>query len=124
MTYASFPGELFLRMMAGISMPLVCSSVVAAVGSTPLHVVVKVGGRALLLSLCAKLMAATTGVLVAYFLAPGMVNRLEIAAPPVKAPTSVSTLATDKVLDFLRSESLFRHGAWNNVLKTPMHSFV
>ncbi|KAG0432338.1 hypothetical protein HPB47_020918, partial [Ixodes persulcatus] len=105
--YISFPGELFLRIMCGISMPLTCSSVIAAVGGSSIRLVAKLGFRALLVALLSKVLAAATGVSVAYALSPGSGVKLAQSPPAISPPAKLTGLLFDRFLDGLRvGESL------------------
>ncbi|KAM7288084.1 putative Ulip2 protein [Ixodes scapularis] len=101
--YISFPGELFLRIMCGISMPLTCSSIIAAVGGSSIRLVAKLGFRALLVALLSKVLAAATGVFVAYALSPGSGVKLAQSPPAIAPPAKLTGLLFDRFLDGLRN---------------------
>ncbi|XP_075543557.1 excitatory amino acid transporter-like isoform X1 [Dermacentor variabilis] len=101
--YVSFPGELFQRMMTGVSTPLMSSSVVAALASSRLSVMGRVGLCALFLSLLCKCLAVAGAIGIAAFLTPGHAVRLETDLPYVTPDMRLSAVATDRLLDLIRN---------------------
>ncbi|XP_077499495.1 excitatory amino acid transporter-like [Amblyomma americanum] len=101
--YVGFPGELFSRMMSGVSLPLISSSVVAALGSSRLPVIGRIGLCSLFLSLLCKCLAAGGAVALTVFLSPGSTVRLEVEAPKVRPSVRTSLAATDRLLDLVRN---------------------
>lgn len=100
--YLAFPGELFLRMMTGITMPLLCSSVIAAVGSSTLPLVFRISFFAFLISLLTKILAAAVSVLMVVLILSGTAEKLDLDVPLVKQNLRLSLLPVDRVLDFIR----------------------
>ncbi|KAH6936414.1 hypothetical protein HPB50_016900 [Hyalomma asiaticum] len=104
--YIGFPGELLQRMMSGVSMPLISSSVVAALGSSQLPVVGRVGLCAFLLSLLCKFLAASGALCVSAFLAPGNAMHVDTAASNSTSNLRLSVVATDRLLDLISSQTV------------------
>ncbi|KAL1437737.1 hypothetical protein MTO96_048602 [Rhipicephalus appendiculatus] len=100
--YVGFPGELFLRMMSGVTLPLISTSVVAALGSSRPPALGRVGLCALALSLACKCLAAAGALGLAAFLSPGNTVRLDAVETPWPN-TSLSNVAIDRLLDFIRN---------------------
>ncbi|XP_054931485.1 uncharacterized protein [Dermacentor andersoni] len=96
------PGELFRRMMSGVSLPLVSAGAVAALGSSRPPALGRVGLCALGLSLLCKCLAAAGALGLAAFLSPGNTVRLDVEAPKYRPSVSLSNVAIDRLLDFVR----------------------
>ncbi|XP_077550231.1 excitatory amino acid transporter-like [Haemaphysalis longicornis] len=101
--YVGFPGELFVRMMSGVTLPLISSSVVAALGSSRLPVIGRVCACSLALSLFCKLLATAEALSLAIVLSPGNTVRLDIQTEQFKQFPRLSTVATDRLLDLVRN---------------------
>ncbi|KAH8035118.1 hypothetical protein HPB51_004359 [Rhipicephalus microplus] len=101
--YLGFPGELFLRMMSGVTLPLISTSVVAALGSCRPPVLGRVGLCALTLSLACKFLATAGALGLVAFLSPGNTVRLDVVETP-KPSSSLSNVAIDRLLDLIRHE--------------------
>ncbi|KAH6941800.1 hypothetical protein HPB50_023606 [Hyalomma asiaticum] len=93
-------GELFLRMMSGVTLPLISTSVVAALGSSRPPVLGRVGLCALSLSLLCKCLAAAGALGLAAFLSPGNTVRLDVVEA-ARLNTSLSSVAVGRLLDFV-----------------------
>ncbi|XP_075731022.1 excitatory amino acid transporter 5-like isoform X2 [Rhipicephalus microplus] len=100
--YLGFPGELFLRMMSGVTLPLISTSVVAALGSCRPPVLGRVGLCALTLSLACKFLAAAGALGLVAFLSPGNTVRLDVVETP-RPSSSFSNVAIDRLLDLIRN---------------------
>ncbi|KAL3184427.1 hypothetical protein MRX96_031719 [Rhipicephalus microplus] len=101
--YIGFPGELFQRMMSGISMPLITSSVVAALGSSKPLVLRRVGLCALLLSLVCKCLAVAGALGLSAFLSPGSIVHGDAMVSNATSDIRLSALATDRLVDLIRN---------------------
>ncbi|OXA63221.1 excitatory amino acid transporter 1 [Folsomia candida] len=69
--YLRLPGDLFLRCLSGIMLPLIISSLVSATGSLDLSVSKKIGSRALVYYLSTSAIAAILGSAMVHFISPG-----------------------------------------------------
>lgn len=69
--YIKFPGDLFLRMLMAMVIPLMVSSVTAAVGSLDLTLSKKIGGRALLYFFSTTTLAVIEGIILVLLIHPG-----------------------------------------------------
>lgn len=59
--YIQFPGDLFLRMLKGLIIPLLVASVTSAIGSLDFTLSKKIGGRAILYYVSTTLLAVVEG---------------------------------------------------------------
>ncbi|XP_070380999.1 adenosine deaminase-like isoform X2 [Dermacentor albipictus] len=96
-------GELFRRMISGVSLPLVSAGAVAALGSSRPPALGRVALCALGLSLLCKCLAAAGALGLAAFLSPGNTVRLDVEAPKSRPSVSLSNVAIDRLLDFVRN---------------------
>ena len=100
--YIGFPGELLIRLLKMIIIPLVVCSLVSGAASLDPKALGKLGGWAMLFFLVTTLIASSIGVVMAYILNPGSgsistlgVEGLDDAVP---APKEV----IDSFLDLIR----------------------
>ena len=94
--YISFPGELFLRMLKLLVLPLILSSVVAALAVLDKRSTVKLGKRAAACFLITTFIAVTLGVILVSILKPGIVKTEE------KKPEVKNVKAIFAILDLMR----------------------
>ncbi|XP_064476357.1 excitatory amino acid transporter 3-like isoform X2 [Ornithodoros turicata] len=71
MMYMNFPGEIFLRMLRGLILPLITSSMVAAVGSLDARLSGKIGLRAVIYYFITTFMAIMLGIVLVVGIQPG-----------------------------------------------------
>lgn len=71
MMYINFPGEIFLRMLRGLILPLITSSMVAAVGSLDARLSGKIGLRAVIYYFVTTLLAIVLGIILVLGIQPG-----------------------------------------------------
>ncbi|XP_034025145.1 neutral amino acid transporter B(0) [Thalassophryne amazonica] len=72
--YVGFPGELLIRLLKMIIIPLVVCSLVSGAASIDPKALGKVGGWAMLFFLVTTLIASSIGVIMAFILTPGSVS--------------------------------------------------
>jgi len=96
--YLKLPGDLFLRALSALVLPLVFSSLVAAIGSLDLNLSKKIGTRALVYYFCTTVVAAVLGTSLVHFISPGTKSGNEIMSCGGERGSSVDTL-----LDLLRN---------------------
>jgi Na+/H+-dicarboxylate symporter len=70
-SYVNFLGELFLNMLKALILPLIASSLIAAVGSLDLSLSGKIGGRAIVYYLTTTVMAVILGIILVVTVQPG-----------------------------------------------------
>lgn len=99
--YVSFPWELYLRMIKCLSLPLVISAVIAALGGLDLRVSGKIGLRALVYYLSTTPLAILLGTVLVVTIRPGHFgNSLGTVDSTASPPPSTTE---DAILDLLRN---------------------
>ncbi|TWW77209.1 neutral amino acid transporter B(0)-like [Takifugu flavidus] len=101
--YIAFPGELLIRLLKMIIIPLVVCSLVSGAASLDPKALGKLGGWAMLFFLVTTLIASSIGVVMAYILTPGSGSlstpKVEGLDDDVPAPKEV----IDSFLDLIRN---------------------
>ena len=69
--YVSYVGQLFLRMLKALILPLIIPSLVAAVGSLDMSISGKVGGRAVGYYMATTVLAVILGIILVSTIHPG-----------------------------------------------------
>uniref|UniRef100_A0A182T5S8 Amino acid transporter n=1 Tax=Anopheles maculatus TaxID=74869 RepID=A0A182T5S8_9DIPT len=69
--YINYVGDLFLRTLKALILPLIVSSLIAAVGSLDLSLSKKIGGRAVLYYLATTVLAVILGIVLVVTIKPG-----------------------------------------------------
>lgn len=91
--YVQFPGDLFLRMLKALIIPLLFSSITSAIGSLDLSLSKKIGGRAILYYLVTTIVAVFEGILLVVIIHPGRGNfDTSKGSAPQANVTTVDTL--------------------------------
>lgn len=105
--YIHFLGELFLRMLKGLILPLIISSLVTAIGSLNLQLSGKIGARAVTYYMITTVMAVILGIILVTTIQPGIDRGpAEIGNSPQNNTSSVKprhTTTTDTMLDLVRN---------------------
>lgn len=70
--YINFLGEIFLRMLKGLTLPLILSSLVSAIGSLDLNLSGKIGTRAVLFYLTTTFLSVVLGIILVITVQPGV----------------------------------------------------
>lgn len=97
--YVKYVGELFLRMLKALILPLIVSSLVAAIGSLDLSLSRKIGLRAIVYYMATTIIAVVLGIILVTSINPGR------SGPPsgVELETkSRPTTTEDTLMDLLR----------------------
>uniref|UniRef100_A0A182PHU4 Amino acid transporter n=1 Tax=Anopheles epiroticus TaxID=199890 RepID=A0A182PHU4_9DIPT len=100
-TYINYVGDLFLRTLKALILPLIVSSLIAAVGSLDLSLSKKIGGRAVLYYLATTVLAVILGIVLVVTIKPGSDREggeVEADGVPQRNVTTVDTL-----LDLVRN---------------------
>jgi len=103
--YANFIGEMFLRMLKGLILPLIVSSLIAAIGSLDLKLSGRIGGRAIAYYMITTVMAVILGIILVTTIRPGA-NRDETEVDKSAnnaTATYRQTTTTDPMLDLVRN---------------------
>lgn len=98
--YMQFPGELFLRMLKMLIIPLMVSSITAAVGGLDLSLSRKIGMRAILYYAASTGSAVIEGVILVSIIHPG---NPDIYAAPKDLGAARNSTTVDTLLDLVRN---------------------
>ncbi|XP_048357709.1 LOW QUALITY PROTEIN: neutral amino acid transporter B(0) [Sphaerodactylus townsendi] len=119
--YFSFPGELLLRLLKMIILPLVVCSLVAGAASLDPAALGRLGGWAMLFFLVTTLLASSIGVALAFIVKPG-----DGASPPKLlgqvAAVPPSKEVADSFLDLIRNIS--PHLTWSRLYYATTYETV
>lgn len=97
--YVTFPGDLFLRMLKSLILPLIVSSLVAALGGLDLKLSGKIGVRSVVYYMSTTIMAAVMGIILVMLIYPGRGDPDDFErVGSIRKVTTVDTL-----LDLVRS---------------------
>ncbi|XP_063235007.1 excitatory amino acid transporter 1-like [Bacillus rossius redtenbacheri] len=96
--YVAYPGEIFLQMLKGLILPLIVSSIVAAIGSLDLSLSGRIGLRAILYYAATTVTAVLTGIFLTAVIRPGEGGTAGMAVNSTRKTTTADTL-----LDLVRS---------------------
>lgn len=102
--YLQFPGEIFLRMLKALIVPLLVSSIVSAIGSLDLSMSGRIGFRAILYYMTTTICAVVLGIILVSVIRPGGGgNSTNNSTDTADSKNSVRTVLTpDTLLDLLR----------------------
>ncbi|XP_068858017.1 excitatory amino acid transporter 3 isoform X3 [Aphelocoma coerulescens] len=98
--YFSFPGELLMRMLKLIILPLIISSMITGVAALDSSVSGKIGLRAVVYYLCTTIIAVILGIVLVVTIKPGVTQRAS-EIDRVGSTPEVSTV--DAMLDLIRN---------------------
>uniref|UniRef100_A0A8C6UTZ1 Amino acid transporter n=1 Tax=Neogobius melanostomus TaxID=47308 RepID=A0A8C6UTZ1_9GOBI len=97
--YLSFPGELLMRVLQLMVLPLVVSSLIAGMSSVEKKAYSKLGLRALLYYVTTTLIAALTGIALTSIIQPGKVH----SHSEMSSSENIGVHTVDSFLDLLRN---------------------
>ncbi|XP_055537864.1 excitatory amino acid transporter 3-like [Wyeomyia smithii] len=98
--YINFVGDIFLRMLKALILPLIITSLISAVGCLDLSLSGKIGGRAVLYYITTTIMAVILGIILVVTIQPG--KGAEATSTEVTGETRNVT-TTDTLLDLVRN---------------------
>jgi Na+/H+-dicarboxylate symporter len=98
-SYVNFLGELFLNMLKALILPLIASSLVAAVGSLDLGLSGKIGSRAVAYYLTTTVLAVILGIILVVTIQPGSRHS---GSAEVESSISRNVTTTDTLMDLVR----------------------
>ncbi|XP_053698692.1 excitatory amino acid transporter 3-like [Sabethes cyaneus] len=98
--YINFIGDIFLRMLKALILPLIITSLISAVGSLDLSLSGKIGGRAVLYYIVTTIMAVILGIILVTTIQPG--KGAEASSGEVTGESRNVTTA-DTLLDLIRN---------------------
>ena len=76
--YVSYIGELFLRMLKALILPLIVPSLITAVGSLDLSLSGRVGGRAIVYYMATTVLAVMLGIILVTTIHPGTAGQEKV----------------------------------------------
>lgn len=97
--YLQFPGDLFLRMLKCLIVPLLVASIVSAIGSLDLSMSGRIGIRAILYYMTTTICAVILGIVLVTAVRPGVGAQAEHGKAPASAR---NVLTADTLLDLIR----------------------
>ncbi|CAB3229050.1 unnamed protein product [Arctia plantaginis] len=100
--YFQYPGELFLRMLKCLIVPLLVSSIVSAIGSLDLSLSGKVGLRAIIYYMTTTVCAVMLGIALVTTIKPGKSSE-QYTQPNATKVITKDTLTSDTLLDLIRN---------------------
>lgn len=100
--YFQYPGELFLRMLKCLIVPLLVSSIISAIASLDLSLSGKIGLRAIIYYMTTTVCAVMLGIALVTTIKPGKDSDDYVPLYPTKRIVK-DTLTSDTLLDLLRN---------------------
>lgn len=101
--YVQYIGDLFLRMLKSLILPLIIASLVSAIGSLDLSLSGKIGGRAVFYYMTTTVVAVIEGIILVLAIHPGEL-RTEDAGSAKKTEASTRNVTTqDTLMDLVRN---------------------
>lgn len=97
--YINYAGDLFLRMLKSLILPLIMSSLISAIGSLDLSLSGKIGARAIAYYMVTTVSAVVLGIILVVSIQPGVGGSAEHAHKNL--PQNASTV--DTLLDLVRN---------------------
>ncbi|XP_041984354.1 excitatory amino acid transporter 3 [Aricia agestis] len=101
--YFQYPGELFLRMLKCLIVPLLVSSIVSAIGSLDLSLSGRVGLRAIVYYMTTTVCAVMLGIALVTTIKPGNDPGAFSAPNATRKLVTKETLTSDTLLDLIRN---------------------
>lgn len=98
--YIGYLGQLFLRMLKGLILPLIISSLVSAIASLDLSLSSKIAARAIAYYLTTTFCSVVLGIILVVIIRPGYAFNDEGSSDT--AVTQRSTTTADTLLDLIR----------------------
>lgn len=102
--HIGYIGELFLRMLKGLILPLIVSSLIAAISSLNLSSSGRIGARAIAYYMITTFLAVILGVILVTTIQPGVDRSKELGPPAANDFSKLRTsTTTDTMLDLVRN---------------------
>lgn len=98
--YLQFPGDLFLRMLKALIIPLLTSSIISAIGALDLSLSKKIAIRSICYYACTTVCAVILGIVLVVTIRPGVGAR-DLQEQSVRKVTR-DVLTVDTLLDLIR----------------------
>ncbi|KAI4502257.1 hypothetical protein M0802_002939 [Mischocyttarus mexicanus] len=100
--YIQFPGDLFLRMLKGLILPLIVASIVSSIGSLDLSLSGKIGMRSIYYYGTTTITAVILGIILVLVIRPGEISGTSFQVDKDLTPIRNVTTA-DTLLDLIRN---------------------
>lgn len=94
--YMNFAGEIFLRMLKSLILPLIMSSLISAIGTLNLKSSGRIGGRAIAYYVITTVMAVILGIILVITIRPGVDRYTSVANDTTMDSTKSSPLPSPK----------------------------
>lgn len=98
--YLNFVGDLFLRLLKALILPLITASLISAIGSLDLSLSRKIGGRAIAYYLITTVMAVILGIILVMTIKPGKGKEGNLEESEFVSSRNMTT--ADTLLDLVR----------------------
>ncbi|XP_031831414.1 excitatory amino acid transporter 1 isoform X1 [Nomia melanderi] len=100
--YIQFPGDIFLRMLKALILPLIVASIVSAIGGLDLSLSGRIGVRSIYYYASTTISAVVLGIILVLIIKPGEVSSHGLTTnEAAKPPRNVTTV--DTLLDLVRN---------------------
>lgn len=99
--YVKFIGELFLRMLKALILPLIVSSLIAAVGGLDISLSGKIGGRAIAYYAITTVLAIVLGIVLVVLIRPGD-GQTDIGLGDISDEAKRNATTADTIMDLVR----------------------
>lgn len=100
--YIQFPGDIFLRMLKALILPLIVASIVSAIGGLDLGLSGRIGVRSLYYYASTTISAVVLGIILVLIIKPGQLSSHTLTTnESIKPPRNVTTV--DTLLDLVRN---------------------
>lgn len=97
-SYVNFAGDIFLRILKSLILPLIISSLISAIGSLDLSLSGRIGFRAICYYMATTICAVILGIIIVVIIHPGKGDSESIA----RAGTSRNVTTVDTLMDLFR----------------------
>lgn len=99
--YLQFPGDMFLRMLKSLIIPLLTSSIISAIGALDLSLSKKIAFRSICYYACTTVCAVILGILLVVTIRPGHGASTDLKEQTTRKVTR-DVLTVDTLLDLIR----------------------
>jgi len=97
--YVQYAGDLFLRMLKSLILPLIVASLVSAIGSLDLSLSGKIGGRAVCYYMVTTVVAVIEGIILVIAIHPGQAD----SSVQANKPATRQVTTQDTLMDLIRN---------------------
>ena len=107
--YLNFPGEIFLRTLKALILPLIVSSLITAIGSLDVKLSGKIGSRAVAFYLTTTFLSVVMGIILSVTIQPGISwssssnEAVQTSNKTISTKNFRNTTTVDTILDLIRN---------------------